>query len=129
MDKTTTDVKSLKPGRFVLVDGEPCVINNIQISKPGKHGAAKARVETVGVFDKQKRVFIAPADDKVNVPIIEKRTMQVLSISGNMAQLMDLEDYATHDLEIPQELQGKVTEGSEVLVWRYGPKMMIKSLR
>ena len=129
MDKTVSDVKSLKPGRFVLVDGEPCTVTNIQISKPGKHGAAKARVEAVGVFDKQKRVFIGPTGDKVNVPIIEKRTMQVLAISGNMAQLMDLEDYSTHDLEIPSELKDKISEGAEVLVWRYGPKMMIKSMR
>ena len=129
MEKTSTDVKSLKPGRFVLVDGEPCTVTNIQISKPGKHGAAKARVETVGVFDKQKRVFIAPSGEKVGVPIIEKRAMQVISLTGDSVQLMDLEDYSTHELPIPDDLKGKITEGGEVVVWRYGPKMLIKSLR
>ena len=129
MDKTTSDVKSLKPGRFVLVDGEPCTVTNIQISKPGKHGAAKARVETVGVFDRQKRVFIAPSGEKVSVPIIEKRAMQVLTIMGDSVQLMDLEDYSTHELSVPDELKGKLTEGGEVVVWKYGPKMLIKSLR
>ena len=128
-EKTTTEVKSLKPGRFVLVDGEPCSVTNIQISKPGKHGAAKARVETVGVFDRQKRVFIAPADEKVNVPIIEKRTCQVLSIFGNTAQLMDLEDYSTFELEIPAELKERVKEGGEVLIWRYGSRVMMKDVR
>ncbi len=128
-EKTTTEVKSLKPGRFVLVDGEPCSVTNIQISKPGKHGAAKARVETVGIFDHQKRVFIAPSGEKVNVPIIEKRTCQVLSIFGDTAQLMDMEDYSTFDLHIPDELKSRIKEGGEVIVWRYGPRVMIKDTR
>ena len=128
-EKTTTEVKNLKPGRFVIVDGEPCTVTNIQISKPGKHGAAKARVETVGVFDNQKRVFIAPSAEKVNMPIIEKRNCQVLSIFGDTAQLMDLEDYSTFELQIPPELKERVKEGGEVLVWRYGHRMMIRDVR
>jgi len=44
------DVGSLKTGSYVIVDDEPCRIVDLTKSKPGKHGAAKARVVTIGVF-------------------------------------------------------------------------------
>ncbi|MCK4280455.1 MAG: translation initiation factor IF-5A, partial [Candidatus Thorarchaeota archaeon] len=37
-----TIVKSLKPGGYFLIDGEPCRVISIEKSKPGKHGSAKA---------------------------------------------------------------------------------------
>ncbi|HJJ86967.1 MAG TPA: translation initiation factor IF-5A, partial [Methanocorpusculum sp.] len=42
--KEQTEVGKLKEGRYVVVDDEPCKIMSISISKPGKHGAAKARL-------------------------------------------------------------------------------------
>lgn len=35
------------------------------------------------------------------MPIIEKRTAQVVSITGDNAQLMDMETYQTFELPIP----------------------------
>lgn len=52
--KELTEARTLKEGRYVLIDEEPCTIVNITTSKPGKHGAAKARIEGIGVFDSQK---------------------------------------------------------------------------
>ena len=37
-------MKEIKVGRFVLIDGVPCKVVNIETSAPGKHGAAKMRV-------------------------------------------------------------------------------------
>ncbi|MDD2249017.1 MAG: translation initiation factor IF-5A, partial [Methanocorpusculum sp.] len=36
--KEQTEVGKLKEGRYVVVDDEPCKIQSISISKPGKHG-------------------------------------------------------------------------------------------
>jgi len=52
------DVGSLKTGSYVIVDNEPCRIVDLTKSKPGKHGSAKARVVTIGVFDGVKRSFV-----------------------------------------------------------------------
>ena len=66
-----------------------------------------------------------PSHDKVEAPIIEKKSAQVLSISGNMANVMDVETYETFDLDIPEELQAEVKEGVEVLYWLLmGTKVM-----
>ena len=56
--KEMTEVRMLKEGKYVLLDDEPCTIVSIATSKPGKHGAAKARIEGIGVFDGQKRSAI-----------------------------------------------------------------------
>jgi translation initiation factor 5A len=112
--KEQTEVRNLKEGRYVIIDDEVCVIKSISKSKPGKHGSAKARVDTIGLFDKQKRSLVQPVSAKIFVPIVERKSAQVLSISGNVAQLMDMAEYSTLELPIPDEYADRVIEGSEI---------------
>jgi translation initiation factor 5A len=114
MSKKVVEVKTLKVGKYVIIDGEASKITSIQTSSPGKHGAAKARVEAMGIFDKQKRNFVKPVDSKCDVPMIDKCLGQVLALMGDDVQLMDLETYETFEIPIPDELKGKLNEGSEV---------------
>jgi len=79
-DKTKVQVSKLKPGRYIIIDGEPCRIVNITVSSPGKHGSAKARIEAVGIFDKKVRSIVKPTSAEVDVPIIDKRVGQVIAI-------------------------------------------------
>ena len=58
-----------------------------------------------------------PGHDNVEVPIIEKKSAQVLSITENKANVMDAETFETFDLEIPEELKGQVIEGVSVMYW------------
>jgi len=122
--KELTEARTLKEGRYVLIDEEPCTIVNITTSKPGKHGAAKARIEGIGVFDSQKRTAVQPVTAKLYVPMIERRSGQVLSVSGDMAQIMDMGDYSTVEIEIPGELKGKgkVEPGKEMPFLHYEGK-------
>jgi translation initiation factor 5A len=125
MEKTGT-LRECRPGAYVMIDGEPCKVTSYAKSKPGKHGAAKVRIEAVGVFDDKKRALMKPADSEVMVPIIEKKKAQVISVSGEIAQLMDLENYETFDASIPEEFKGKLDSGSELLYWKMGSKVLIK---
>ncbi len=106
-------VGDCKKGAYVMVEDAPCTVLSISISKTGKHGHAKARVETVGIIDGKKRVFISPVDTKVQSPIVDKKTGQVISIQGNVAQIMDTKDYSSFNASIPENLQGKLVEGME----------------
>ena len=114
MEKTTIVIKNLKKGSFVLIDGNPCRVESISSGKSGKHGASKTRVEGIGLFDGRRRSIVKPSSDKVDVPIINKKKAQVLAISGNRAQLMDLSDYSMFELDIPEELKGKLSSGEEI---------------
>lgn len=123
------EIKKCNPGSFVIIDGEPSTVTDLKISKTGKHGDAKARLEAVGIYDNQKRVIVKPADEQIKVPIIEKVNAQVLSISGDYAQVMDLASFSVYEVKIPEEFKAKVKEGSEVLIWKFGSKMIVKSLK
>ena len=123
--KQQVEVKELKEGKYVLADDEPCVIKSITKSKPGKHGSAKARIEAIGIFDGQKRSIISSVSSKTYVPIVERKSAQVLSISGNIAQLMDMETYATFELTVPEEYKERVTEGKDITYLEAMGKMKI----
>src|SRR2546422_1591508 len=90
-------VGELKIGQYVIIDGEPCRIVDFEKSKPGKHGSAKARITAISVFTGQKKTLLSPVDGRTEVPMIDKRTAQIISISGNNVQMMDMESYATFE--------------------------------
>jgi translation initiation factor 5A len=121
------DVGSLRVGGYMIIDGEPCHILDIQKSKPGKHGSAKARITAIGVFDGTKRSFVKPVDLNAEVPIIDKRTGQVFAVNPNGVQIMDLETYEYIDAPFPQEedLKAKLAPGVEIEYWRILGKMKI----
>lgn len=111
------DATEAKPGRYVIFDGHACVVKNLEISRPGKHGHAKCRIEAVGIKDGRKIIKIMPGHDKIESPVIEKKTAQVLSVHGNTANVMDMESFETFDILIPEELKAKVVEGIQVQYW------------
>lgn len=112
--KEVAEVRELKENRYLIIDGEPCKIVSITTSKPGKHGEAKARIDAIGVFDGQKRSVVFPVRHKVQIPVIDKRTAQVVAIMGDKVQLMDMETYETFEMDIPDEFKDKLKEGEEI---------------
>jgi len=114
------ELGSIKVGSYVMVEGEPCRIVDYAKSKPGKHGSAKARVVAIGVFDGVKRTFVKPVDSQVEVPIIEKRSGQVIAMLPSTVQLMDLETYEVFETHHPEDkdLKSRLASGVEVEYWR-----------
>jgi len=127
MVTTRTEIKKLQPGRYVVIDEEPCKVLSVTTSVPGKHGEAKARLEAVGIFDNKRRSIVKPADTAMEIPIVEKKVGQVVAISGETAQIMDMETYEIFDSKIPDELKDKLVQGGEVIYWiLMGRKMLMQ---
>jgi len=105
-----------KPGTTILVDGHACVVRNVDISKTGKHGASKCRIEAIGMIDDKKRVIAVPGSERFDVPLIEKKKAQVLSInaSGDMANIMDLESFETMDMPIIEDARADLKAEDQV---------------
>jgi len=122
------DVGEMKKGSTMLIDGAPCKVVAVSTSKPGKHGHAKHRIEGVGLIDGKKRQIVCPGGD-VEVPIIEKRTAQVLSMVGDTVNVMDMESFETFDLKITDECEGTVTEGCQVLYWDIMGTKIVKQVK
>ena len=125
------DVGELRVGGYMMIDGEPCKIMDVTKSKPGKHGAAKARIVAIGVFDNQKRQFVKPVDSGAEVPIIDKRAGQVFAINPGGVQIMDLETYEYLDAPFPEEedLKAKLVSGAEIEYWKILGKVKITRVK
>ena len=113
--KEQTEIGKIKEGRYIVIDEEPCKVMAIATSKPGKHGAAKARIDAVGIFDGVKRSIVSPVSAKTYVPVVERKSGQVLSIAGNMAQLMDMKDFSNFEIAIPDDKKGPIEVGKEYM--------------
>tara|TARA_B100001013_G_scaffold95181_2_gene53173 strand:+ start:3443 stop:3844 length:402 start_codon:yes stop_codon:yes gene_type:complete len=113
-------LSDVKIGSYIIINEEPCRIVEYDKSKPGKHGSAKARIVAIGVFDKSKRSMVSPVSAGIEIPIIEKRTGQIISIVGTTIQLMDMETFETLDAPEPEDvdLKNKITEGIDVEYWK-----------
>ncbi len=112
--KEQTEVGKLKEGRYVVIEDEPCRILSISISKPGKHGAAKARIDAVGLFDGVKRSIVQPVSAKTYVPVVERKSGQVITVAGTKATLMDMKDYTNFEVDIPPDKTGMFEIGKEI---------------
>lgn len=124
------ELGSLKVGHNIIIDGEPCKIVELEKSKPGKHGSAKVRIVAIGIFDGVKRSMVGPADSKVEVPIVERRSGQVVSI-GDMVSLMDSETLEVIEVPLPQDesLRSKIEPGVTVEYWRILGRHMIVGIK
>jgi len=122
-------LSSLKKGSYIILDGAACRISDLSTSRPGKHGHAKTRVTAVGLLDGKKREVVMPGHDQVDVPMIDKRIAQILSVTGDMANIMDSETYETFDLKIPKELKDQVKEGVNVLYWVILSEKVMKEVK
>jgi translation initiation factor 5A len=115
-----TDLGSVKIGSYIIIDNEPCRIVEYDTSKTGKHGHAKARIVAIGVFDGLKRSYLSPVSSMIEIPMIEKKSGQVISITGDSLQIMDMETFETLETPFPKEegVANQITQGVEVEYWR-----------
>ena len=113
------DLGSLKEGSYIIIDGEPCKTVEVEKSKPGKHGSAKVRLTGISIFTGSKKTVIGTVDTHIEVPMIDKRAAQIISVTPTSVQLMDLSSFEVTESPIPTEpeLQGKLVPGAEVEVW------------
>ena len=107
----------LRVGSYIILDNVACTVRDIQTSKTGKHGSSKCRVEAVSIVGGNKKIHLCPSSDNVQVPIIEKKNAQVLSVHETNATVMDNDSFETFDLNIPEEFTATVKEGVQVQYW------------
>ena len=119
------DATQAKPGTTILIDGEPYSVKSNDISKTGKHGASKCRIEAIGIFSGKKKVIAVTGGERFDVPLVEKHRAQVLSVSDNKASIMDLESYESMDLPFIEDIKDEIAPEKQVEYWNIEDKKVI----
>lgn len=119
------DATEAKVGTNILLEGEPFTIKKMDVSKTGKHGHAKVRIEAIGIMNEQKKVFVVPGHERIEIPLINKKKGQVLSL-GSKVSIMDLESFETLEIACPEEIKSELEENSNVEYWDVEGRLIIK---
>ncbi len=114
VDRSFGQMNDLRVGKYVIADEHPCRVMSIDHAKTGKHGAGKNMVVCISIIDGSKHSIMKPSDADVEIPIVERKRAQVVTISGENAQLMDLTSYETFDTIIPEEMRQEIEVGKEI---------------
>ena len=112
---TRVEIRTLKVGRYCCVDDKAYRINSISKSKPGKHGAAKARLDLTDIFGGQKISHVGSVTDSINVPLIEKGAAMVTHIEGDEVHAMDMRE-PNSMMILPME-EGLSIEAGKEIMW------------
>jgi translation initiation factor 5A len=115
-----------RPGVAVMVDNIPCIVKSNDMSKTGKHGHTKCRIEAISAIDGKKKVFVAGGHERLDCPMISKKRAQVLTILNEKANVMDMESFETLEMPIPEDLKEELKEGDQVEYWEVEGSKIIK---
>jgi translation initiation factor 5A len=122
------DATELKVGSYALFDGETCVIKSVDVSKTGKHGAHKCRFDALAVISGKKKCLMMPGNDRVEIPMIDKRQAQVLALTPTGVSVMDSVSFENFELTIPEEFAGQIKDGMSLEYWDMEGVKLIKRI-
>lgn len=112
------DATEAKSGTTIMVDGEACTVRSNDISKTGKHGASKCRMEAIEIFSGKKRVIAVPGHERFEVPMVEKKRAQVLTVKDGSVSVMDLESFETiENMPYMEEIKADLAPEKQVEYW------------
>lgn len=120
------DATEVKVGTNISLEGEVYTVRKMDISKTGKHGHAKVRIEANNIITENKKVFVVPGHERFDVPMINKNKAQVLSIGHDKVNVMDLDTFETIEMDCPEEIKSQLNENDNVECWDIEGKKIIK---
>jgi translation initiation factor 5A len=108
------DATQAKTGTIILLENEPYNVRSNDISKSGKHGAAKCRIEALGVFTDKKKIVAVPGSERFDVPNVEKHKGQILNVGESTASVMDLDSFETIDIAFMPGIKDELATEKQV---------------
>jgi translation initiation factor 5A len=120
------DATEMRVGTTVMIDGAAHTVKKMDTSKTGKHGHTKVRYEAVSILTGKKKVAVVTGHEAFEVPLVDKREAQVLSVSNDKASIMDSQSFENLELSVPEELKDTLKDGVSVEYWDIEGEKLIK---
>jgi len=94
----------IKKGMVVYLKDKPCKAGAISISKTGKHGHAKARIEGIDIFTGKKYIDLTPTSHTCYRPRVEQFSYVLTDIDEDgVLSCMTDDGEMREDLNLPDE--------------------------
>ena len=120
------DVKELKKGNYIVWEGEPCIIKELQID-PSAGGQVHLALE--GLFSgKSIEAAVALKETFQEAEIIRK-CATIITKAKKKLQIMDMVTFETIDAEIDEDLLQQATENDQVTYIRFGKTTKVLEVR
>ena len=104
----------LEKGNYFMHNGEPVRVTRKEVVAVGTHSHTKLKIFYQGIKDKGEKTINLGHTDKVEKVDITRKLGQVISISGDKVQLMDMVTYETLEGKIPPEFSENLKENDQV---------------
>ncbi len=124
-----TDLKKLKKCNYVIYEGEPCVIKDLQFVVYSTHSHTKAKIELEGLFSGKKIVTSLPLHEQLQETDIIRKCATVISKQENRIQIMDVINFETLDANVDPTLLEQAVEGDNVTYIQHGNSIKILEVR
>jgi translation initiation factor 5A len=99
-DSFTTPVNKLRIGGYVIINGRPCRVVSLIITKIGKHGHRKTSFMGIDLFTDKKYEAHMPISHEIQVPIVTRTEYSLINIDERYTQLVDIHGNMREDVEI-----------------------------
>ena len=119
----------LEKGNYFIYNGEPFKITRKEVVSVGTHSHTKLKFYVQGLRDKGERTVVFQHSDRVEKIEIMRKQGQIISKTGNKAQVMDSISYETLDSTLPPELADDISEGDIVTFIELNGKIEILDKR
>jgi translation initiation factor 5A len=113
-------------GTNIIYEGEFYTVKKMDVSKTGKHGHAKCRIEVQNMLTGSKKIFVIPGHDKLEVPMVTKNKAQILSFHDEKVSVMDLETFESMEIDRAQDFEGELAINDTVEYWNIEDNLVIK---
>jgi len=92
----------VKKGGHAMLRGHPCKILEVNVSKTGKHGHAKAHMVGLDVFTGKRYEDMFPTSHTIEIPVVVRSEYQLVSLGckGSVSLLLGSGELKS-DLNVP----------------------------
>jgi len=111
--------EDLKKGEFILINNAIFKITRKEVVAVGTHSHSKTKIYVVPIEGGGEKNFIYNHQDRVEVPEIENRVGQIISVGENSLTVMDTKTYETLEVLSNREILEKAEEGKILFFFTY----------
>lgn len=123
------EIKKLKKGNYIVYDGEPCVIKDLQFVVYDTHTNTKAKIVLQNLFTGKIIETSLPLHEQLQEADIIRKCATIVSKDKGRLQIMDAVNYETFDADVEDGLIEEANEGDNVTYIRFGENTKVLEIR